>query len=52
MKTVLKNIAKWFDSDSHFILTKHTNDHQEHTNIDIGKDGYKLINQGVKTTNN
>ena len=50
LKTVLKNVIEWFDSDPHFILTKHSTDHQEHTNIHTDKNGYKLINEGVKTT--
>ena len=45
-------MTKWFDSDPHFILTKYTTDYQEHTNIKTDKDKYKLINQGVKATNN
>ena len=45
-------MTKWFDNDPHFSLTNYTTDHQEHTNIDTDKCGYKLINQGVKKTNN
>ena len=52
LKRVLKNVTKWFDSDLYIILTKYTIGHQEHTNIDADKDGYTLVNQGVKTTNN
>ena len=37
-------MTKWFDSDSHIILTKYITDHQEHTNNDT--------DQGVKTSNN
>ena len=44
-------MTKCFDSDPHVILTKYITDHQEHTNIDTDKDRYKLIKQGVKTTN-
>ena len=51
LKRVLKSVTEWFDSDPHIILTKYITDHQEHTNIDTDKDRYKLINQGVKTTN-
>ena len=51
LKIVLKKATEWFDSDPHFIFTNYTTDHQEHTNIDTDKDGYKWINQGVKTTN-
>ena len=51
LKRVLKNVSEWFDSDLHFMLTKYTTDHQEHTNISTDKDEYKMINQGVKTTN-
>ena len=32
-------------------MTKYTTDHQENSNISTEKDGCKLINQGVKTTN-
>ena len=52
LKRVLKNVTKWFDSNPHIILTKYITDHQEHTNNDTDEERYKLINQGVKTTNN
>ena len=52
LKRVLKNVTKCFDSDPHFSLTKYTNNYQEHSNIGTDKDGCKLINQRVKTTNN
>ena len=45
-------MTEWVDSDPHIILIKYITDHQEHTNIDTDKYRYKLINQGVKTTNN
>ena len=51
LKIFLKNVTKWFDSDSHIILTKYITDHQENTNIGTDKGKYKLINQEVKTTN-
>ena len=44
-------MIKWFESNPHTNLTKYITDHQEHTNNDTGKEKYKLINQGVKTTN-
>ena len=46
------NVTEWFDNNPHIILTKYITDHQEHTNNDTDKERYKLINQGVKTTNN
>ena len=51
MERVLKNMTKWFNSDPHFIFTKYITDYQEHSNIGTDKDGCKLINQGVKITN-
>ena len=45
-------MIKWFNSNSYTNLTKYINDHQEHTNNDTGKEKNKLINQGVKITNN
>ena len=44
-------MTKWFDSNPHISLTKYNTDRQEHTNNEIDKKRYKLINQGVKTTN-
>ena len=44
-------MTEWFDSDPHIIFIKYITDHQEYTNIGIDKYRYKLINQGVKTTN-
>ena len=44
-------MTKWFNNDPHIILIKCTTDHQEHTNYGTNKDGYKLLNKGVKTTN-
>ena len=51
LNRVPKNMTEWFDSDPHLILTKYTTDHQENSNISTDKDGCKLINQGLKTTN-
>ena len=45
-------MIEWFDSNPHTNLTKYITDHQELTNNDTGKEKYKLINQGVKTTTN
>ena len=51
LKRVLKNVTEWSDSDPYITFTKYTTDHPDHRNIDTDKDEYKLINQGVKTTN-
>ena len=50
-KKALKNVTDWSDSNPHINLTKYINHCQEHTNNDTYKERYKLINQGVKTTN-
>ena len=44
-------MTEWFISNPHIILTKCITYHQDHTNNDTNKERYKLINQGVKTTN-
>ena len=44
-------MTEWFDNNPDINLTKYITDHQEHTNNDKDKERYKLINQGVKTTN-
>ena len=51
LKRVLKKVTEWFNSDPPIILTKCTTDHQDYTNNNTDKDRYKLMNQGVKTTN-
>ena len=51
LKRVLKNMIKWSDSNLHTNLTKYITDHQEYTNNDTDKERNKLINQGVKKTN-
>ena len=40
------------NSNPHINLNKYITDHQEQTNNDTSKERYKLIDQGVKTTNN
>ena len=45
-------MIEWFASNPHTNLTKYITYHQEHTHNGIDKEKYKLINQGVKTTNN
>ena len=40
-------VCKWFE----VFENGKNDDKQEHTNYDTDKDRYKLINQGVKTTN-
>ena len=52
LKIVLKNMTKWFNSNPHINLTKYVTDNQKHINNDTDKEWYKLVNQGVKTTNN